>query len=234
MSCAHAEQDGAYVLGALSPAERLDFERHLATCEECSRSVRDLAGLPGLLSRVDAALLEEPSDVAVQPEMQLPDALLTHLVREVHHERRRRRWVTGGLAAAAVAAIVALGTGAVTGAFGHDQPAAPPAASAGLRMTAVDGAPVRATLAFTSVTWGTKLDLACTYAPDEKGWKGSSAPTYSLFVRTRDGRTQEVGTWRSVEGRTMRLAAATAVRRADIASVEVRTAQGRPVLRLGG
>ena len=119
MSCEHAEQDGAYVLGALSPAERLDFERHLATCEECSRSVRDLAGLPGLLSRVDATVLEEPSDAADPP---VPDGLLLNLVREVRHERRRRRSVTLGLAAAAVVAVTALGAGAITGAFGHDSP----------------------------------------------------------------------------------------------------------------
>ena len=29
--CEHAHDDAAYVLGALSPAERLDYERHLAT-----------------------------------------------------------------------------------------------------------------------------------------------------------------------------------------------------------
>jgi hypothetical protein len=233
MTCAFAEQDGAYVLGALSPAERLEFERHLTTCEECSRSVRELAGLPGLLARVDGALLEEDLDPD-GAEARPPDALLTNLVREVRHARRRRRLVAGGLAAAAVAAFAALGVGAATGAFGHDAATPPAAISTGLRMTPVGGAPVHATLALTSVTWGTKLDLACTYSPDSSSWKGSSAPTYSLFVRTREGRTEEVGTWRSVEGRTMRLAAATATRRADIASVEVRTASGTPVLRLGG
>ena len=55
-----------------------------------------------------------------------------------------------------------------------------------------------------------------------------------LFVRTRDGHSEQVGTWRSLEGRTMRLAAATAARREDIASVEVRTADGRTVLKLDG
>ena len=38
--CPFAHDDAAYVLGALSPAERLEFVRHLATCDECSRSVR--------------------------------------------------------------------------------------------------------------------------------------------------------------------------------------------------
>jgi len=229
MRCEHAEQDGAYVLGALSPAERLDFERHLATCEECARSVRELAGLPGLLSRVDVAVLEEPSDAAAPP---VPDALLTNLVREVSRTQRRRRFVTAGLAAAAILAIAALAFSALRN---HDA-AQPPAAAAtpALVMTPVGDVPVHARLALEPVTWGTKLELACTYAPDA-GWStGPRAPTYSLLVHTRDGRTETVGTWRSVEGRTMHLDAATAAKRADIASVEVRTASGRPILRLVG
>jgi hypothetical protein len=51
-------------------------------------------------------------------------------------------------------------------------------------------------------------------------------------VRTRDGRTEQVGTWSSLEGRTMRLTAATSATVRDIASVEVRTTDGRPVLEL--
>jgi hypothetical protein len=228
MRCEHAEQDGAYVLGALSPAERLDFERHLATCEECARSVRELAGLPGLLSRVDAAVLEEPSDAAAPP---VPDALLTNLVREVSRAQRRRRFITTGLAAAAILAIAALTFAALR----SPDTAHPPAAAAhSLVMTPIGDVPVHARLALEPVTWGTKLSLACTYAP-EAGWTTAShAPTYSLLVRTRDGRTETVGTWRSVEGRTMRLDAATAAKRSDIASVEVRTASGRPILRLVG
>ena len=55
---------------------------------------------------------------------------------------------------------------------------------------------------------------------------------YTLFVRTRDGPTEQVGSWRSVGGKTMRLSAATAASRDDIASVEVRTPDGRVVLEL--
>ncbi len=56
--------------------------------------------------------------------------------------------------------------------------------------------------------------------------------TYGLFVVNRDGSAEQVGTWSALDGRTMRLTAATAARRADIASVEVRTTDGRPVLKL--
>src|SRR6185369_17388765 len=49
---------------------------------------------------------------------------------------------------------------------------------------------------------GPRLDLTCTYAPT--GYQGHlpRRVTYALFVRTRDGRTEQVGTWRSLEGRT--------------------------------
>ncbi len=53
-----ADWDAAYVLGALSSAERRDFERHLHSCPRCTEAVSELAGMPGLLARVD------PDDVA--------------------------------------------------------------------------------------------------------------------------------------------------------------------------
>ena len=48
----YASWDGAYVLGALSPADRRAYEEHLRDCDECVRSLSELAGLPGILGRV--------------------------------------------------------------------------------------------------------------------------------------------------------------------------------------
>jgi anti-sigma factor RsiW len=44
---AYVEYDGAYVLGALSPSEREEFESHLQTCPECRARVAELSDLPG-------------------------------------------------------------------------------------------------------------------------------------------------------------------------------------------
>ena len=41
------------MLGALSPSEREDYERHLAGCAECRQEVADLAELPMLLGRLN-------------------------------------------------------------------------------------------------------------------------------------------------------------------------------------
>ena len=102
-------------------------------------------------------------------------------------------------------------------------------------MAPVGDVPVRASLAFASVTWGTRLDLTCTYQPvGEQYHQLPPRVTYALVVRSRDGRTEQVGTWRSLAGRTMRLTAGTSLPRSQIASVQVRTTEGRPVLELSG
>jgi hypothetical protein len=97
-------------------------------------------------------------------------------------------------------------------------------------MRPLSGAPVQASLDLESVTWGTRLNLVCTYAPNDTSMPHTVR--YALQVRTRDGRTERVGTWRSVDGMTMHLTAGTAVRSQNIASVEVLAPDGTPVLRL--
>jgi len=99
-------------------------------------------------------------------------------------------------------------------------------------MTEVRDVGMHANLALVSVPWGTRLDLSCTYAAELAGYEPPHATTYSLVVRTRDGRTQQVATWRALPGKTMQLAAATSAAQADITAVEVRAADGAPVLRL--
>ena len=49
--------DAAYVLGALSPSERLEYEDHLAYCSSCRTAIVELAGLPGLLARMPLGAL---------------------------------------------------------------------------------------------------------------------------------------------------------------------------------
>ena len=54
-----------------------------------------------------------------------------------------------------------------------------------------------------------------------------------VVVHTRDGATQQVGTWRGLPGRTTHLEAATSADRVDIDAVEVVvTGTDRPVLEL--
>jgi hypothetical protein len=233
VSCPFAHDDAAYVLGALSPGERLEFERHLATCDDCTRAVQELAGLPGLLGRVDASVLEHR--LVDEP---LPHTLLPALSREVARRRRRRALAAAGLAAAVVA-VVAVGAPVVVNRLDHDTTS--PRASAPSTqqsdivtrpMAPVGEVPVEATVGLEQVKWGTRLLLTCSYEPTSVGYDLPPAVDYTLFVRTRGGTAEQVGSWRSIGGTTMHLAAATSSNRGDIESVEVRTPGGRVVLRM--
>lgn len=228
MTCRHAHDDAAYVLGALAPGDRLDFERHLAGCDDCTRAVRELAGLPGLLGRVDGRLLEEPPG-----DPPVPDSLLPALAEVLRRTRRRRATVAVGVAAAVAA--MALGAPVVVDQLNGDEGAAPPGQAAGVvtrPMAPVGDVPVEAVLGLEQVRWGTRILLTCTY--DAESVELDLPPTvdYTLFVHTRSGATEQVGSWRSVDDATMHLTAATSAERADIESVEVRTPGGRVVLRL--
>jgi hypothetical protein len=97
-------------------------------------------------------------------------------------------------------------------------------------MDPVGEVPVQADLAMENVTWGTRLELTCTYDTGLVTYELPPAVDYVIVVHTEDGHRERVGSWRSVDGRTMRLTAGTAAQRGDISSVEVRTPDGRVVL----
>jgi anti-sigma-K factor RskA len=101
---------GAYAVDALDEAERIEFERHLATCETCRSEVDSLQEGAAAL----AALVE------ISPPDRLREAVLTQAatVRPlppllVHHLPRRRaaRW-SRPLVAAAAALVLVAGAGA--------------------------------------------------------------------------------------------------------------------------
>ncbi|KAA1423322.1 zf-HC2 domain-containing protein [Mumia zhuanghuii] len=249
MSCPYEHLDGAYVLGSLSTADRLEFESHLAGCAACRQAVQELAGIPGLLAKVPADVWDPPAS-----DEPVPESLRPIVVALAAREQRRRQWVRGGIAAAAAVAVVVAGfaVGARWEATRDEpaaqtpttsQPTSPPTSppSTGNPSTGTPMVPVAeettmtANLAMSTVAWGTKLDLTCSYPQPSGPYAGEygGTPTYALVVRTRDGQEEHVATWRGVAGKTMHLTAATATARADIASVEVRDADGAPVLRTG-
>lgn len=186
-----------------------------------------IAGLPGLLGRLPLDAVES----APEPEPP-PDTLLPRLVHDVRRRQQRRRWAVGLAAAAAVVAIAAAGA-TVVAMTSEDEP--PPAAAAAQEMTPLDQDRVDASIALTSVAWGTRLDLTCSYdEPSEDYEHDTPPPTYSLVVRTQDGGVEQVATWKALPGKTMHLTGATALDTDQITSVEVLTADGQPVLQLSG
>jgi hypothetical protein len=219
--CGHEHEDGAYVLGALSPEDRVAFERHLAGCDDCARSVRELAGLPGLLARVPLEVVD--SD---QEPLPVPETLLPALVRQVRTSQRRRTWITSALVAAAAA--IAIGAVGVATLGGDDEgpqarpPITAPTTAAPVQLHAVGPDSISGWLSMTPVGWGTRLDLTCSYAA-EAGPYHDQAPTYAMYVTTADGITERVASWKGLPGKTMHLSAATAASRGAISDVEVRS-----------
>lgn len=231
--------DAAYVLGALSESERVAYEAHLAGCAACRQSVARLRALPELLGRVplDVALslpaADGPRHPDVDPELdvnlrQPPDSLLDDVLERVRATDRRRAGrrllavAAAGLAAAAVVIAIAVLPG--------DEPAPTDPAAQAIELVALRPGPMGVTAELTGVPWGTRIDLTCTYA------EGPSSPyapasSYSLVVRDVQGHDEQVATWGAVPGREVTVQAATALRLGAITELEVRTADGTPVLR---
>jgi hypothetical protein len=224
--CLYEMWDGAYLLGSLSPAERREFEAHLDGCEQCSRAVRDLAGLPGLLGRIGPEVFDEPAPEPV------PETLLPRLSRAVRRSQQRRTWLTAGIAAAAAVAVTT--GGALVLGDQSRTPTAGPGPSviqpSGLVMTHVSRSdPMTARVALSPVAWGTKLELSCSYPRGTAAYEGGA---YALVVHTTDGKSERVATWNGLPGKTMTVTGATAAWKQNIASVEVTTLDGTPVTEL--
>ncbi len=211
--------DAAYVLGALSTVDRQAFERHMAGCQECRRSVQSLAGLPGLLAPSRSHVLRSGSE----PEDAVPDTLLPALLADVGRERRRRRWLTTVGTAVAAASLAILGTLAVQA---HDTPVAPPAASVTqLPLAPLVNGPMTASVDLTRKGWGTSMTVHCTY---ETGSWGQ--PTYALVITDKSGVKQQAASWIGLPGTSATVQASTSYHPEEISSVEVTVAGGQPIL----
>lgn len=225
--CPYEMWDGSYVLGSLSPAERREFEAHLDGCEHCSRAVRDLAGLPGLLGRIGPEVFEESVPEPV------PETLMPRLSRAVRRGQQRRTWLTAGIAAAAAVAVTTGGV-LVLDHPGSSNVVSPPTTSVappplGQPLHRVSRDPMIASVALTPVAWGTKLDLTCSYPPNAATYGGGA---YAMVLHTKDGQSERVATWNGLPGKSMHVSGATATWRKDITSVVVTNLDGTPIAEL--
>ena len=218
---AFAEWGAAYVLGALTPADRHAYEDHLQVCEACRLSVAQLAPMPGLLARARPVI---EADAAVTPDGGPPINLVSLVERrEAKRLQTIRRRVTVAVVslAAAVAlavAIPALVTSDVT----------PPTATVAL--APVGDTSLTASVDFTSVGWGTAISMDCTYPASTSAPYYPANTTYSLVVTDTAGNETQVSTWQAVPGKTITLDAGTATPVDQIATVEVRNSAGDAVL----
>ena len=215
---AFATSDAAYVLGVLDLPDRRAFELHLQTCDRCVASVASLRHLPDLMAGYEPAEVSPATDIDDEP----PATLLPDLLSAIARQRRRQRLglalaAVTTLAACVVAIIVLASSGTSSSHSAHP-----------VAMAALTATPVRATAELSSVAWGTRIDLRCSYA------EGTYAPglAYGLVVIDRSNVAHQLGNWQLVPGKDTFYTSGTSLAQADIAEVEITTSAGRPVLQL--
>lgn len=227
-----AQWDAAYVLGALSSAERSEYEGHIAFCEECRRAISELSPLPGLLARLSnerAATLLDPDADAGDATAPGPSADLVDGVLRRNDERRRgirgiarpRLWVALGAAAAIL-------VGAIVVPLTLNRPATD---EQSIALQSIADLPITAHVTLTPVGWGTRLQLECRYEGEASSDTPEGGWPYTLFVVDEDGERTEVSSWRAAPGATARLEAGTAVDLEEIAAIEIGSGNGETLMR---
>jgi anti-sigma factor RsiW len=212
--------DAAYVLGALTPEDRLAYETYLADHPERAADVSDIAGIPGLLKRLplaSAIALTEPSESPSAGSGPGPG-----LARAM---RKRRRLLRAGFAATVSGvAAAALLVGVL---IASPHPTAFPSAgvtsapATPTSMTSARAHTITADLVASGKPWGTSLDVNCSYSPR---W-ASPAKTFDLVVTAKNGTKTTAATWTAAGSTAKGITAATGIPLDQISRVEIRDAK---------
>ncbi len=209
MTCSFGFDDGAYVLGALSPADRAAYEAHLPTCAACRKAVASFAGLPGLLRR-----LGQPQDENPAREDRIP-----LLLKALKRKRRARQRRTLALVLSAFCAALALGAGLTN--LPQDQPV----------MYSMDkvaaNTNVTAEASASQTPGGTLIRMHCAY-PDNG--KQTRPYTFRLVAIGTDGTVEQVGSWKAGPGEEITITGTVQLGLDTISRIELRGRDGAVLL----
>ncbi|WP_067477958.1 anti-sigma factor family protein [Nocardia amamiensis] len=242
--------DGPYVLGSLTRAERLEYERHLAGCTECRAAVAELAGLPGMLALVETeialAMIELPAETVASmpppppmpqlpPMSQLPTAPTppTRLADAAERRNRRSRWTTVGVAVAAAAAAVAIAVPIAVTMSEPDQSGTPDTTAQAFverPMDPLEATPVSANFKLFAEGDQTRLVMTCSYPPGEQqryNWD------LALYVTRTNGQQQRLDQWPAGPGTELTIDRTIDGPPDQVRSVEIRAATTGRVLLAG-
>ena len=165
--CAAARQElGAYVLGALAPADRSMLDQHLTSCQRCREELAALAGLPALLRRIppaDAAKLCGEPSAENSMSVDVPEQSLASMLGRVARVRRRRSWLTVAAAVLIAATTAALGLQAWPRTAPVSAPVGGPGAAIAMGFSPVTRAAV--TVRYSARAWGTQMEIHVTGIP---------------------------------------------------------------------
>jgi len=238
MDCPEARISlGVYVLGAIDPAERAQVDAHLATCRDCRDELAGLASLPALLARVSTeeaialAANDGPFSVASDEAPEPPRELLA-TVLDLTAARRRRRHLREASLGVAAALIIAAG---VVGGLRLASSPAPPANSASGQSALYNGpasgpmetvtgksGSMTATVAYSSMGWGTQLDVKVNGIP-----VGTSCEVWAI---DGNGNRYLAGNWVTDddEGKVW-YPGSVGVASKDVAAFQVTVGHGQPI-----
>ena len=220
----YRDWDAAYVLGALSYEERKEYEAHLAQCPTCSSSLALLAGIPGILGKIDsqtAIALVDGAAVASEGERWDDSIFIKKLASRAAKAQRTSR-IRQSLIAAAVL-VICISMGVTTGVLVHAKNGQPtpasPAATAAWHLTNLQPQIMSAALRITSKKWGTHFDWDCTYSKDAASWPATTR--YNLVITDASGRKTTIASWSPSGGIAKGLSATTALSVSQIKMLEV-------------
>lgn len=198
---------GAYVLGALDPADRSAVDEHAAHCAACSRELAEFAVVPGLLSRAPDQGVEPRPDTT-------PSVALSGALRSLSAARRStRRLVTAAVAGVAACALAAgVGIGVAT------SPGAEQVAAQRVVTLSADSGRVGGSAELAPRPWGTELRLDLHDLPANE--------RLELVAVGMDGRSEPAATWSVPDAGRIRLTGATSMRPESVRWVEIRTGDG--------
>jgi hypothetical protein len=220
MTCRQTVSLGAYLLGALDPAERPDFEDHITTCPTCKAEMFRLAPLPGLLQRLSPAdyeAIEAEDEVSDWPPALYPvEVELVEPFPDEFEEPARPGWLRryrAALLAAAAVLLLALGGFAF---LEPSEPADTSVTASPVSWSAVDPVTgVHGRVDLIKRGWGTEVHLSMEQVP-------SGRKLCHLIVYSRDGNSEIAGQWSAGTYNQIRSApGSTSIQLGDIERIEV-------------
>ncbi|WP_313814144.1 zf-HC2 domain-containing protein [Glutamicibacter sp.] len=212
------EWDAAYMLGALNSADKLRFEAHLKTCQDCQSSLAGLSTVPPMLARI-----APPDDLLATPaaSTSAPPTGNAAAPEAVKKPAKRRLYF-------ALAAVMLLAAGVGLGSLMNTAPAAPPVVQT-LALTPATSQDMAVKVGFEPKKWGTALTINCDYPPATDYSGSNTQQSYVLVVQDREGVQSKSASWKYVAGQKVTVPAATSMRMDDIAVVSVQLADGTTV-----
>jgi anti-sigma factor RsiW len=206
MTCREGATDlGAYVLGALEPAEARRVEGHVRGCAACAAELAGFRTLPPLLDRVRP---EDLDDASVAPSPDLFERMSAAAAADRSRGARRRRLLV--VAAAVIGVLVAGG--------------AAWAPSSGEQPRSVVAGEVRMTVTATAQDRGTALDVDVAGVP--------ARTECTLVVVDADGNSHRAGEWSATYAGEASFTGWSDVDRADVADVVLLGTDGTELVRV--